>query len=468
MRHRTRSHGTWRVGIGALVGVGLLAGSAFGQADFRPRFRAEMPFAVAVGEEAGRQAMALADVNGDQRPDLISIAPDDDAVAVQLNDGEGGFGAPVLVDVETVATSVAVADVASPFGSAEGGAPDGIADLLVGSDLGELIILPGAGDGTFDAEEGILYEDLDTIEIIGLAALEADGNPGLDLALLDVDGVYLLCNDAGTFAPCGDEEPLEVGIDPIEILAGDFNGDARADLVVLDREDQLLFPFYGADGGGFTAATAVPVRGEANDGFAVDMAVVRADDDAIDDVLVANYDQNFQFLAVTLLGDSRNRFRGLSFVIDFEASALAAADFDADELLDVIIGYADGGLTVNIGEGQGNLADPFTPVGSNTVGAVALLAAADLNGDEVVDLLVLDRAGEHARALINATGPFCGGDCNADGEITIDELMRAVNIALGLVDPRECIAVDLDGDGVVEIHELVGAVDLALDGCPVG
>lgn len=462
MRHRTRWNGTVRSALIAALAVGLTAGAALGQADFRPRFRAEAPFAVGIGFEAGRQALALADVNGDQFPDLITIVPDEDAVAVQLNDGEGGFGAPTLIEVDSFATSVAVADVAAPLN----GGPDGIADLLVGDDLGQLTIIPGSGDGAFDA--AILYEDLDTFEILGLAVLDLDGQGGVDLALLDVDGLLLLCNDAGALAPCDGGEVLPVSEDPIEILSGDFNGDGHADLVVLDRSAQLVFPFHGDGEGAVTPATSVPVRGEADDGFAVDMAVARADDDAIDDVLVANYDQNFQFLAVTLLGDSRNRFRSLSFVIDFEAAALTVGDFDADELLDAIVGYSDSGVTVNIGEGGGSLFDPFTPVGSNQVGPVSLLAAGDLNGDDVVDLLVVNANGDSARALINATGPFCAGDCNADGEVSIDELMRAVNIALGLLDLRECNAVDLDGDGEVEIHELIGAVDLALDGCPVG
>jgi hypothetical protein len=462
MRHRARWNGVLWSALGATVAVGLTAGAAWGQADFRPRFRAETPFAVGIGSEPGRQALALADVNGDQVPDLVTI--DDEAVAVQLNDGQGGFGAPALLAVDAFPTSVAVADVAAPLN----GGPDGIADLLVGDDLGQLTIIPGSGAGAFDELDAVLFDELETFEILGLAVLDLDGQGGADLALLDVDGLLLLCNAAGALAPCGGGEPLPVSDDPIEILTGDFNGDAHADLVVLDRSAQLVFPFYGDGAGAVTPATSVPVRGEADDGFAVDMAVARADDDQIDDVVVANYDQNFQFLAITLLGDTRSRFRALSFVIDFEAAALAVGDFDADDLLDAIVGYADSGVTVNIGEGGGALFDPFTPVGSNQVGTVALLAAGDLNGDEVLDLLVVNGNGDGARVLMNATGPFCAGDCNADGEVTIDELMRAVNIALGLVDRRECIAVDVDSDGEVEIHELVGAVDLALDGCPVG
>ena len=64
-------------------------------------------------------------------------------------------------------------------------------------------------------------------------------------------------------------------------------------------------------------------------------------------------------------------------------------------------------------------------------------------------------------------GGSCGGDCDAGGEVSIDELIRAVGIALGSAAVEVCASVDADGDGEVAINELVGAVGRALDGCPV-
>ncbi len=59
----------------------------------------------------------------------------------------------------------------------------------------------------------------------------------------------------------------------------------------------------------------------------------------------------------------------------------------------------------------------------------------------------------------------CAGDCNGDGFVTIDELLKAVNIALGTVGAEVCPTVDRNGDGVVTIDELVLAVSAALNGC---
>lgn len=61
----------------------------------------------------------------------------------------------------------------------------------------------------------------------------------------------------------------------------------------------------------------------------------------------------------------------------------------------------------------------------------------------------------------------CVGDCNNDGSVTVDELVKGVNIALGNTDLIQCSALDSDSSGAVEIYDLVIAVNNALNGCPV-
>ena len=59
----------------------------------------------------------------------------------------------------------------------------------------------------------------------------------------------------------------------------------------------------------------------------------------------------------------------------------------------------------------------------------------------------------------------CSGDCNGDGQVTINELIASVNIALGQSDVSSCHACDLNGDGMITINELIIAVTKALQGC---
>jgi hypothetical protein len=58
--------------------------------------------------------------------------------------------------------------------------------------------------------------------------------------------------------------------------------------------------------------------------------------------------------------------------------------------------------------------------------------------------------------------PALGGDCNGDGLVTIDDLVRAVAVALGTANVSTCPAADLDGNGIVTIAELIAAVRAAL------
>ena len=65
--------------------------------------------------------------------------------------------------------------------------------------------------------------------------------------------------------------------------------------------------------------------------------------------------------------------------------------------------------------------------------------------------------------------PFgCVGDCNADGRVSINELVTGVGIALGTNPLASCPALDRDDNGRVTIAELIAAVNNALNTCPLG
>lgn len=60
----------------------------------------------------------------------------------------------------------------------------------------------------------------------------------------------------------------------------------------------------------------------------------------------------------------------------------------------------------------------------------------------------------------------CGGDCNGSGDVTVDELLKIVNIVLGTSELSSCPAGDGNHDGSITIDEIVIAVNNALSGCP--
>jgi hypothetical protein len=68
-------------------------------------------------------------------------------------------------------------------------------------------------------------------------------------------------------------------------------------------------------------------------------------------------------------------------------------------------------------------------------------------------------------ATAQPTNAVCVGDCDASGEVGINELIVGVNIALGGAPVSACAALDSDASGTVEISELIAAVNNALSGC---
>ncbi len=61
--------------------------------------------------------------------------------------------------------------------------------------------------------------------------------------------------------------------------------------------------------------------------------------------------------------------------------------------------------------------------------------------------------------------PACLGDCDEDGEVTVDELTRAVRVALRQTVDLDCWQADRDADGELTVDEIVAAVRRALVGC---
>jgi len=59
----------------------------------------------------------------------------------------------------------------------------------------------------------------------------------------------------------------------------------------------------------------------------------------------------------------------------------------------------------------------------------------------------------------------CPGDCDASGDVTVDEILTMVNIALGNTPLLDCEAADSNQDGQITVDEILTAVNNALNGC---
>jgi hypothetical protein len=87
----------------------------------------------------------------------------------------------------------------------------------------------------------------------------------------------------------------------------------------------------------------------------------------------------------------------------------------------------------------------------------------DRDGDGSYDADEIERGGDPADPAVVA--PICGGDCNDDFRVTVDELVRGVRIALRQMPVNTCQPFDRNRDDAVAIGELITGVQSSLEGC---
>jgi hypothetical protein len=174
-------------------------------------------------------AVGLGDFNHDGNLDLATAGSFGGAnyVNILLGNGDGTFRQGESYVGETAPQSIAVADLNG----------DGNADFVVGNfEFNTLSVWLGNGDGTF--QPAVDYKTAFPTDVI-VADFNHDGK--LDLAasnfLAPGTASVFLGNGDGTFQP-GVSYPAGDELD--SIAAGDFNGDHRTDLVVVDNNNSRV------------------------------------------------------------------------------------------------------------------------------------------------------------------------------------------------------------------------------------
>jgi hypothetical protein len=206
----------------------------------------------------GPDGLAVADVNGDGVPDLVTANDTGSSVSVLIGNGDGTFQTHVDYAAGSYPHWVALADFNG----------DGAPDIAVTNEGANNVgVLLNNGDGTF----GTMSSYATAVEPYSVAAGDFRHGGKMDLA---VTGYYdsvvsiLLGNGDGTFKSHVD---YATGTAPAVVLAYDFNRDHKIDLATVDYnngESGSVSILLGNGDGTFQTYTDYPV-GTGPDGLAL-------------------------------------------------------------------------------------------------------------------------------------------------------------------------------------------------------
>ncbi len=281
-------------------------------------------------------AVAVGDVNGDGKPDVVitNTCETSDcsggSISILPGRGDGTFQSPVSYSSGENAYSVAIGDVNR----------DGIPDIVVGTCIasysgcsdGKLAVLLGTGHGSF--QPAVTYDSGGSgAWSVALADVNRDGK--LDIVVANWAGAgVLLGNGDGTFQPAVVYDSGSANA--YALAVGDVNGDKKLDLVLTHVGGRTVGVLLGNGDGTFQAPTmyeagpaplSVAISDVNGDGR-LDLAVASGSgSNGYVDVLVGNGDGSFQAPVVYSSGS-----------VSGPADAIAMADVNGDGRPDAVVG----------------------------------------------------------------------------------------------------------------------------------
>ncbi len=256
-------------------------------------------------------AIALGDINGDGKADLVTT--NSNGLTVRFNDGAGGFG--TVVNTNTSATQLAIGDFNG----------DGKADLAYPGSLSGINILQGDGAGNFFLVGSVPT----TFSISSLKAIDLNGDNRPDFVGVQSGSVMTaLATGPNTWAAPINHFPTAGGA--FDVVVADYNSDGRLDLASVGGGAIKIF--FGA--GNITWGTAnsdvtVPLAGfNTNTGMGTDF-----NGDGRADIAVGSWGR-----IEVALGDGAGHFTVTGFAAGRAKLNYAAGDITGDGTPDLVFG----------------------------------------------------------------------------------------------------------------------------------
>lgn len=254
----------------------------------------------------------------------------------------------------------------------------------------------------------------DRPQAVAVADFNGDGMPDLAVVNMNDNDVAVLLNTttSGSSTLSLDAgQSFATGTMPTAVVAADVNGDGKPDLIVANCVDNTVTVFINTTVPGSSTVSFLAGQTFATGSTPISVVAVDVNGDGLLDIVTANVNANTVsvLLNATANGASTAAFDPeQEFSVGNLPNAVIAVDLNGD-------GHADLAV-VNLGDNTLSVLMNTTPNGSATASFVGQqvftagnmpqsVAAGDINGDGLADLVVVGANDNTVNVLLNTTTP---------------------------------------------------------------
>ncbi|CAF4146497.1 unnamed protein product, partial [Adineta steineri] len=372
--------------------------------------------------------IAVGDMNNDKQIDIVVANYGTNDIGILFGDGLGNFASPKTLSTgyDSVPYSLAISDLNN----------DDKLDIIVANHgTGNVVIFVGQGNGTFEMQFIISTGYKSQPYSVAVDDLNNDTYMDIVVACSGLNTIdVLLSFGNGSFTA-----PYKYSTNnnsfPLSLVIGDFDNDNHVDIAVANYQNESVGVFFGYGNGFFTDQMIFFSVSYNFNPYSIAGGDFNGDNRL--DIAVVNYDYNYVDIVLTYRNYSFLSQNTYSTGIQSGPVSVAVADFNNDKQLDIVVAnYGTNNIGIFLGYGNGTFSTQITySTGDNSQPNAVTIG--DFNNDKQLDIVVANYGtnnigiflnygnGTFSSQTIHSTGngsrpsDVAAGDFDNDGQLDI-------------------------------------------------